>query len=466
MKKTTLFAVLVVSSLAFAQSVPANFWGIQIHNNDVVYPPSPPNVPYPFFQTLRLWDTNTGWADMNDNEKLCEPPSNGIYDFSNLDTWMNTYASNGWDVIYTVAKTPCAFSANPTDSTCPNDFGTGQCDPPKDITCTGHHAGNTDGLDTNFTTFITDLWTHIKTMGYDKNRRWYVEIWNEPDSKDWDGSWIQNNYCNADLTAQYRILVRMAADAKSTILGLDPNANVKFLTPPVNDPLHQMGPGGWEYKYLQNGGAAYADILSAHAYVKNPNPVKDVCCDPNTSIVGLTVNTRNHFFTGPTVTPIFFTEGGYGRDGQQVPSDVVAWTGTYYTLLLSSRLVSSLDWYAYDIDAKMWDQTLSPPALTPTGTAVAVMQQDWGYDGATFDPTGCASTACGTSGAKRWTCNLTEGTSGTQAQVAWYDGTDQSCSYGPGPSPPYIDYQDLTGKSEVYQGVPVTLTNRPILFEQ
>jgi hypothetical protein len=476
MRNITLFAVLLVGSLAFAQnSVPAKFWGIQIHNNAVVYPPSPPNVPYPFFQTLRLWDTKTGWADMNDNEKLCEPPSNGIYDFSNLDTFMTTYASNGWDVIYTVAKTPCFFSANPTDSSCASDFGAGQCDPPggpQGITCSGNYPGNTGGSDTNFTTFLTDLWTHIKKQGYYKNypnRQWYVEVWNEPDTSNWDGGWIQNTYCSVggkpDPTAPYRILVRMAADAQTTIHGLDPK--VKFLTPPVNDPLKQMGPGGWEYAYLSWGGWKYADILSAHAYLKgNPvgNPVEDVCCDPNTSIVGLTFNTRKHFFTGLTLPPIFFTEGGYGKNGNQVPSDVVAWTGTYYTLLLSSGLVASLDWYAYDIDAKMWDQSMT--ALTPTGTAVAVMQQDWGYDGGAFDVAGCTEKTCGNG--NRWTCNLTEGGSRTQAQVAWYDGAvnDGSCSYSPGGNPPWVDYRDLSGDPPTgYNGELVPLTNRPILFE-
>ena len=278
-------------------------------------------------------------------------------------------------------------------------------------------------------------------------------------------NWINTprNYClTPGANLSQRLLVRMAYDAMNTI----GTSNAKFLTPPVNDPLDQMGPNGWEYLYLSYGGWRYANVLSAHAYLQGKT-VQDVCCDANNSVVGLTVNTRKAFFPIP-YPPIFFTEGGYGSN-PHIPSDDAAWIGAYYTLILSSGTaanVANLDWYAYDIKANLWE---GPPnnVLTEAGTALGVMQQDWGYDGATFDAAGCAEITCGNG--NRWTCNLTEGGgSGTQAQVAWYDGAvnDDSCSYSPGGNPPWVDYRDLSGDPPTgYNGQLVPLTNRPILFE-
>jgi hypothetical protein len=363
---------------------------------------------------------------------------------------MNEYVvPNNFDVIYTMAKTPCFISANQNDvcgSTKPNYY-TGACAPPTDVTCSGQGVGGTGGDDGHFISFMTDLWTHIVNEGWTTQkdgvtpRQWYFELWNEPDRNGmWDNDWITKTYCFGDVNANtgpQRILMRMAADAQNAV-GTHPN--VHFLTPPMNMTITAVQQGGWWYQYLSLGGGAYADIMSNHGYLQN-NPVEAVCCAAGT-LVANTLATMKQF--NQSGKPLLLTETSCGDHCPTGDPALAGWAGRYYTLVLSQSQVASLEWYAYDAMQELWNGS----TLTATGTAVGVMQTDWRYDGATFDAAGCAEVRCGSG--HRWTCNLTEG-SGTQAQVAWFDGTDTSCSYGPS-SPPYIDYQDLTGKSKVYQG--------------
>ena len=63
-------------------------------------------VPY---GSLRLWDTSTGWAQIN--------TSSGVFDFSTLDGFVNSSPS-GVDLLYNLARTPQWASSNPTDSSC------------------------------------------------------------------------------------------------------------------------------------------------------------------------------------------------------------------------------------------------------------------------------------------------------------------------------------------------------------
>jgi len=386
-KKASILAILLIGPLAFGQvTVPNSFWGVQIHDPSSMYP-----VPSgPVFNVVRLWDTATGWADMVDGNP-CTPPLPS-YDYTVFDQWGMKYADLGSAapaIIYTVAKTPCLLSSNPADSTC-SDGGQGRCDPPKDITCTGSAAGGTGGTDDYFKNFLSGLWRHIKSRSYYATiPQWYVEIWNEPDTPGfWDNTWIAKQ-CQ-DPNAPYRFLVRMAADAKTTIQGID--SKVQFLTPPVNDPLTQVkAPNGWWYNYLLQGGYNYADVASVHGYMHQDvhhEPIEDLCCDPNNSLVGEARSTMAMFF--PSGTPLFLTEGSYGGKNPHNPSDDVAFTGEYYTLALSGPgLVNNLDWYAWDITSPLWDGS----SLTGSGKAVAVMQQRWGYKGARFDATGCASSS-------------------------------------------------------------------------
>jgi hypothetical protein len=200
--------------------------------------------------------------------------------------------------------------------------------------------------------------------------------------------------------------------------------------------------------------------MGVHSYIDAEyQPVEYVCCAKGTLIAN-TLAAMAEF--GQSNKPLWVTEGSCGKYCPDTNGhDEVAWTGKYYTLLLSEGEVARFDWYCYDIYGTLWDGK----ELTPTGKAVAVMQWDWGYAGGTFS--GCqASKQSSCKGAGNiWTCGLKEGGSGTAAQVAWYDSEGNTCSYTPSGSG-WVDYNNLYDQKTPYSGGPVTLTNSPILFEK
>ncbi len=64
-----------------------------------------PTVP---FGSIRLWDTDTRWQQMN--------PANGVYDFSTLDAYLAlAHAHAGFEVVLVVSGTPNWISSDPTN---------------------------------------------------------------------------------------------------------------------------------------------------------------------------------------------------------------------------------------------------------------------------------------------------------------------------------------------------------------
>jgi polysaccharide biosynthesis protein PslG len=198
----------------------SSFFGMQM-NTGVLNKQPWPTAP---FASIRLWDTNTTWDTTN--------PAPGTYDWSVLDRWIAAAQSHGVsDLMYTFGKTPVWASASPNDSSCAAFWGPGACDPPDDL--------NPDGTGTNqhWKDFVSALATHAAG----KIKFW--EIWNEPENPtEWTGTAAQ--------------LVRMAKDARSIILSIDPHA--VMLTPPSRD--------DWFKNYVAMGGLQYADVVTFHGY--------------------------------------------------------------------------------------------------------------------------------------------------------------------------------------------------------
>src|SRR5207237_4549304 len=84
-------------------TVPATFMDLHVGGSDNL---SSVTVPY---GSLRLWDTSTGWAQIN--------TADGVYDFSTLDGFVTSSPSDV-DLLYNLARTPHWASSNPNDSSC------------------------------------------------------------------------------------------------------------------------------------------------------------------------------------------------------------------------------------------------------------------------------------------------------------------------------------------------------------
>ncbi len=169
------------------------------------------------------------WSDLN--------IAQGVYDWSNFDTWMSTSQANGQDVLFTVYNTPAWASSNPT-ALCAATVG--GCYPPLDL--------NADGTGTNqhFKDFVTAL---IKHAGAGKIK--YLEIWNEPNiTTEWTGTYAQ--------------LVRMAKDASTVAKGIDPN--ILISGPPETGDGKNSLYMNWLGNFLAAGGGQYVDTIDFHGY--------------------------------------------------------------------------------------------------------------------------------------------------------------------------------------------------------
>src|ERR1700722_6398293 len=133
-----LAALVMVSVFASAQTViPAQYFGMHY-----VKAQPWPTIP---FGSLRLWDTDTRWQQMN--------PDRDVYDFSTLDAYLALAHSHGLsDVVLVLGGTPNWISSDPFNAVC--DYAstaTGSCAPPSDL--------NTDGTgsDQAWRSFIYQL---------------------------------------------------------------------------------------------------------------------------------------------------------------------------------------------------------------------------------------------------------------------------------------------------------------------
>jgi hypothetical protein len=152
-----------------------------------------PTVP---FGSLRLWDTDTRWQQMN--------PASGVYDFSNLDAYLALAHSHSvFDVVLVLGSTPNWISSDPSNTVCDYaNISPGSCAPPVDLNPDG------TGTDHAWRSFVYAVAAHVTTLNpavYSKVTAY--EMWNEfsRSTESWSGSQAQ--------------MVRMAQDARCIVKG-------------------------------------------------------------------------------------------------------------------------------------------------------------------------------------------------------------------------------------------------------
>ncbi|MGA7753750.1 MAG: hypothetical protein WCB05_13025, partial [Candidatus Sulfotelmatobacter sp.] len=159
---TTQHPAPVAPSSVTSTTIPASLFDMTTHSDVLTGTP----WPTPAIYGLRLWDTDTGWGQIN--------TANGVYDWTNLDSWVASAAAHNDQLIYTFGMTPTFASSKPKDATC--DYGLGFCDPPNDLKTDG------TGTDQHFINFVTAIAQHAPTIMY-----W--EMWNTPhDIAQWTGT--------------------------------------------------------------------------------------------------------------------------------------------------------------------------------------------------------------------------------------------------------------------------------------
>jgi hypothetical protein len=320
---------------------------------------------------------------------------------------------------------PTWASSRPGDGTC--DYGTGECDPPDDVNANG------SGTDQHWKDFVTKIATHA--AGQVK----YWELWNEPNiPARWTGTDAQ--------------LVRMAADARTIILEIDPQA--VLLTPSPAAGI--TGTAKWLATYFSAGGGEYADAIAVHAYVQHagaypiPENVIPLINDVKTVMAQY----------GQADKPLWNTEGSWGETASTGLTNLDSQSSFLmrYILLQWSEGVSRVYWYQWNntnTDGILW-------APIPASSAGTLLKPGVAYDqiynwlvGATM------SNRCAMASNDTWSCTLTRA-GGYQALAIW--NTSGNLSYT-APSE-YKQYRTTYG--QVYS-LPtnhvVTIGTMPILLE-
>jgi hypothetical protein len=431
---------------------PSAFMDLHVGSPNII-----PDVSIPY-GSLRLWDTGTGWSQIN--------TASGVFDFSPLDGFVNA-APSGVDLLYNLARVPTWASSKPTDSSCSYDTsgegGPGQCDPPVDLNNDG------TGTDQDWINWVSAV--AARNASTYNNKIKYFEIWNEWNiSLFWTGTPAQ--------------LVRMEQDARCVVEGppsgkscnpnstfpsgmaLDPAAKIVSPSPvgaatDLNEVSLQLTSyfgtvvGG-------NNGGTFADEIGFHGYVSTQSS-SDPCPVPenvNTVVDDLN-NTVQSFPNEAAGKPWFDTEDSWGKapdEGFGDPDRQAAFLARDI-LLQRSLGVSRIYWYRWDATqtygGALWT---AADGITEAGTADGIVN-GW-LEGATL------SSACTVSGTV-WQCGFTD--SGGKALAVW--DASQDCLSGTCgttnftvPSG-YTQYVDLTGNVTSVSGTTVPIGAKPILLE-
>ena len=164
--------VLTVNgSTGNGNGVQSTFFGAGF-NGSKGWPPTDGQNQIATLSGVRLWDDGVKWEQVN--------TSNGVYNRSGLDNWLDRAASANMDVLYTFGDTPQSAAA----ATAP-----GGCVAPGAYSCAVYDRCQSDGTGTDayFQAFVTALVTHA--AGRHSS---YYELWNEPDCKCfWSGTTAQ-----------------------------------------------------------------------------------------------------------------------------------------------------------------------------------------------------------------------------------------------------------------------------------
>lgn len=409
------------------QGIPPEYFGLDVFTT--VFS----GTPWPSFSfgSLRLWDSGTSWLKINIGD--------GVYDFSQLDAWLQTAQQQGVkDILYTFAETPAWASSNPTDQTCVDPSSPpGACDPPSDLNVDG------TGADQIWKNFVTAIVTHNQQSSFAHITAW--EMWNEPTiPKEWNGTVAQ--------------LARMSQDACTIIKTADPSA---LVTTPAPVTTSVITSAEWMSQYITATQtfsstvcpAPAANVVTFHGYLagtgtSDPEKILDTI----TSMVSLQQATP-----GVSSTPLWDTESDWGRNGNLPNPDLDAAFLARFYLLQWSGGVARLYWYEYgNTDfGTIW----SGGSLNQAGTAYRFVH-DW--------MTGATLTSPCSNGGTVWTCNFTK--PGRIKEQAVWDSA-QTCNNGSctasayAPDSVYTSYQNVAGEVFTFtSGSEVQIGAKPILL--
>ncbi len=208
-----------------------DYFGIHIHrlvlrdaDKGRYKPTAWPDVPFGY---LRLWDTSTRWAELNQKK--------GEWNFERMDFFVNSAVEHNVPILYTLGSTPQWASARP-DEKCA--YGVGCNAEPNDM---------------------QDWEDYVrKVSARYKGKITAYELWNEPK---FYSSIEDRKHVSGFYSGSAEKMLEMARVAKRVLNEVDPQAK---LTTPGFD-----GGSRWMAMFLEKGGGQYIDAVTYHFYTNN-----------------------------------------------------------------------------------------------------------------------------------------------------------------------------------------------------
>ncbi|HEX3354142.1 MAG TPA: hypothetical protein VHS34_15085 [Terriglobales bacterium] len=453
---TALAALVLAATCVCGQTaVPAQYFGMHLSRSQPW-----PTVP---FGSLRLWDTDTRWQQMN--------PASGVYDFSTLDSYLALAHSHGLsDVVLVLGGTPSWISSDPLNSAC--DYAavaSGSCAPPMDLNSDG------TGTDQAWRSFIYQLVTHV--MGLDAgaySRIAAYEMWNEfsRTTESWTGSQAQmvrlaqDAYCilkgSGTITATGEVCAAQAFHVPA--VGIAPQAVVVSPSAQASGPdVYTLG------TYLSNlgsagPGAAAADAIAVHNYTYG-----SACCAFAEALIVQWSALQMAIPGAACELRVWSTEGSWGDTATKEPDPDMqsAYVARAYLLGWSVGF-QRMYWYAWGNSwGRLWsqsgvagcsDQGSGTGCASPASRAYAEVYS-WMVGNTMNKP-------CSVTGSV-YSCQLTTG-QGARLLAVWDTAkscTGGICGHSVYQAPPgYNSYLDLSHTHHGLRGQAVWIGAKPILL--
>ena len=315
-------------------------------------------------------------------------PQRGVFDWTNLDLWVQTAAAHKVDFFFSNALVPPWAAANL--STCAPTY---QGSPVEGCTSTVANIQDWDN-------FVTALATRYKG-------RLIYELWNEPNAKTFTGTVAE--------------MVTLTSHEYNIIRSIDPGAVI--ITPGCTYGV--SGAADCLDQYFSAGGPTGVDVISWHGYWPDPEHVISEIGKLRTMMAKYGISSK----------PLWDTEGAW--TAVLTAPQQAGFVARYY-LAHASAGASRFYWYAWDspTTGTMWD-----PITGLRPDAIAYQQvYDW-IVGATM------SSPCNMAINSTWTCTLTR-PGGYQAVAVW----NSAGTAGYAPATIYKSYKDLAGNVHPVQG--------------
>ncbi len=252
--------------------------------------------------SLRLWDSDTRWADL--------APKPDRWDFDRMDAYVERATARSASILYTLGSTPRWASARPDE---PGPYGPG---------CAAEPLRVADWVE--YLRRVVERYRGVIHA---------YELWNEPNFSDI----ARDRGAPGFFTGSVAAMVELARSARQVINEVDPQA--RLTTPGFVNGSDRLA------LFLKSGGARWVDVVTYHMYA-----------DDTARFVGQLAEVRQVMRdTGTAALPLWNTECGVetrlgnAATGQVARSEVDAAVVMAQLLLLgASGGVERFYYYAWD----------------------------------------------------------------------------------------------------------------------